>query len=147
MILPRIVRNYFRPEKLKEEYFELNGKIEGPYKSYDIEGNLTTFCYYIDGKKNGICYDYIGGNPVSITYFVNDNLEGESIGYFNNGSISSITNYKNNRKHGPSITYYSNGNIKSTCIYTNHRQSGEYTFYYQDGTIKDYFDYRNYNWN
>ncbi len=44
MNLPIIVRNYFQPEKIKEEYFELNGKIEGPYKTYDIYGNLTTLC-------------------------------------------------------------------------------------------------------
>ncbi len=146
MDLPIIVRNYFRPEKLKEEFFEMNGKIEGPYKSYDIEGNLTTLCYYIDGKKNGLCYEYIFGKIGSITSFVNDQLEGEQRGYFSSGLISSITNYKNNKKHGVSIEYYSNGNVKFRCNYKNHRKYGGYTSYFQDGSIKNYYNYTNYNW-
>ena len=146
MELPIFVRNYFKPNKLKEEYFELNGHREGIYTSYDIEGNITTVCNYVNGKKNGICYEYMIGKISNISYYVDDKLEGDSRGYFLNGSLSSIINYKNNKKNGISISYYSNGEIKTTDYYTNHRKTGEYIHYYQDGKIKDFYDYTNHSY-
>ncbi len=48
-----VVRTYHDNEektKVKEEYFKMNGKIEGIYKSY-WDGQLLNEVNYIDGKK------------------------------------------------------------------------------------------------
>jgi antitoxin component YwqK of YwqJK toxin-antitoxin module len=75
--MARVVRTYYDDEKtkLREEYYEVDGKIEGEYKQYyqngcelselsdnskhknlsstDSFGQLYEICNYIDGKLNG----------------------------------------------------------------------------------------------
>ena len=48
-----VVRTFHDKEKtkVKEEYFKMNGKIEGIYKSYHENGQLWEEVNYIDGKK------------------------------------------------------------------------------------------------
>jgi antitoxin component YwqK of YwqJK toxin-antitoxin module len=53
--MAKVVRTYHDDEqtKVREEYFEINGKKEGIYKSYHENGKLEEICNYIDGKKEG----------------------------------------------------------------------------------------------
>ncbi len=53
--MAKVVRRYYDMEqtKLKEEYYEIDGKKEGVYKSYFENGNIDIICNYIDGKLNG----------------------------------------------------------------------------------------------
>ena len=55
-----VVRTYFDTKKTKlgEEYFQLNGKKNGIYKSYYDNGILGSEVNYIDDKKNGIYKSY-----------------------------------------------------------------------------------------
>ena len=55
-----VVRTYHDQEQtqLKEEYFQLNGKINGIYKSYHRNGQLYSEVNYIDGNRNGIYKSY-----------------------------------------------------------------------------------------
>ena len=55
-----VVRTYYDQEqtKLKTEYFQLNGKINGIYKSYYKNGQLYSEVNYIDNKINGIYKEY-----------------------------------------------------------------------------------------
>ena len=55
-----VVRTYHDQEqtKLKTEYFQLNGKINGIYREYHDNGELCVEVNYIDGKKNGIYKSY-----------------------------------------------------------------------------------------
>ena len=45
--------HYINNEKIKEEYFVINNKINGEYKKYYENGQLLLICNYIDGKRNG----------------------------------------------------------------------------------------------
>jgi antitoxin component YwqK of YwqJK toxin-antitoxin module len=63
--------------KLRKKYFVFNGKQEGEYNSYYINGQQETICNY----KNG-------------------NLEGEHKTYWITGHIFIIWNYKNNKNEG-----------------------------------------------
>jgi antitoxin component YwqK of YwqJK toxin-antitoxin module len=55
-----VVRTYYDEEKTKifEEYFKMNGKIEGIYKSYWQNGQLFYEVNYIDDKREGIYKSY-----------------------------------------------------------------------------------------
>jgi antitoxin component YwqK of YwqJK toxin-antitoxin module len=55
-----VVRTYYDDAKTKlyEEYFKMNGKKEGIYKSYWNNGQLWEEVNYIDGKMNGIYKRY-----------------------------------------------------------------------------------------
>ena len=48
-----VVRTYHdkKKTKLKEEYFKIDGKKEGEYKSYYINGELKQKCIYITYKS------------------------------------------------------------------------------------------------
>ena len=56
--------------KLREEYYEIDGKKEGVYKSYYDNGQLKEICNYIDGKRNGKykLYHYNGYLDVICNY-------------------------------------------------------------------------------
>ena len=56
--------------KLLEEYYMNNGKIQGIYKSYYIDGKICKEINYIDGIKHGICklYDYATYSLVEMIY-------------------------------------------------------------------------------
>ncbi len=56
-----VVRTYHDNEqtKLYQEYFTVDGLIEGEYKSYNDEsGLLWSICNYINGKREGDYYFY-----------------------------------------------------------------------------------------
>ena len=53
--MAKVVRTYHDDEKtkLREEYYEINGKKEGLYKKYYYNGQLEVICNYTDDKING----------------------------------------------------------------------------------------------
>jgi antitoxin component YwqK of YwqJK toxin-antitoxin module len=50
--MAKVVRRYYDKEqtKLKEEYFEVNGKKEGEYKAYYKNGQFTFFNNFVIKK-------------------------------------------------------------------------------------------------
>jgi antitoxin component YwqK of YwqJK toxin-antitoxin module len=81
---------------LKEEYFKVNGKKEGPYISYYINGQVWNVCNYINNKKEGksIWY-YSDGQIWEICNFVNDTSEGEYKCYDKYGNLEYFGKYVN----------------------------------------------------
>jgi len=55
-----VIRTYHDHEEthIRQEYFILNNKKEGIYKSYHYNGQLWKEVNYIDDKKNGIYKSY-----------------------------------------------------------------------------------------
>ena len=53
--MAEVVRTYFDKEqtKLAHEYYQVDGKKEGEYKSYYSNGQLYEICNYVDANKNG----------------------------------------------------------------------------------------------
>jgi antitoxin component YwqK of YwqJK toxin-antitoxin module len=101
--MAKVVRTYYDLEqnKLKEEYYEVDGKKEGVYKSYRENGQLLHICNYFDDKLNGEFKSYWeDGELFEIINYVNDKIEGEYKAYWGNGELC----YKN---------YYING-VKQT---------------------------------
>ena len=55
-----VYREYYDKDKtkIKSEVFMMNGKKEGVYKEYHINGQLCSEINYIDNKRNGIYKSY-----------------------------------------------------------------------------------------
>ena len=53
-----VVRTFHNNNNVKEEYFVLNDKIFGEYKSYWYNGSLRENCYYVNGNQHGESYRY-----------------------------------------------------------------------------------------
>ena len=88
-----IVRTYYETGKLKEEYFQINGKKEGLYTMYFSNGYKIRTYEYVDGKKNGLHIEYHNHYSDNILNkcFYQDNIKvGESIFYNKNGTIDNI---------------------------------------------------------
>ncbi len=88
-------REYYNSGELEKEYFEINEKKEGEFKSYYKNGEIQEICTYIDGKRNGE-YKY----------------------YFPDGSLTTIGTFVNDNKNGE-FKYYSDNVLVDSCIYIN----------------------------
>lgn len=83
-------REYYNSGELEKEYFEINEKKEGEFKSYYKNGEIREICTYIDGKRNGhYKYYYPGGTLSTIGTFVNDNKNGLFKYYSDNVLVNS----------------------------------------------------------
>jgi len=51
--MAQVTRTYHDNGQLKKEYFENDGKKEGEYKQYYVNGQLYRICNYVNGKIEG----------------------------------------------------------------------------------------------
>ncbi len=158
-----IVRTYYdnQKTKLKEEYFEVNGKKEGEYKEYYENGQLLRICNYINEKKEGPYREYhINGALRIFCNYVNNMIKGEYKEYYMDKKvdelrefigrqfigIDTIVEYNNMKikeeyfmingvKNGKYKEYYNNGVLKKICNYVNGKEEGEYKTYYDNGQL------------
>lgn len=129
----------------------VNGKPEGLWKAYYVNGNLKSVgnrkyalldsvwnfynergdisekINYIDGKKNGYFY--------SFNYFTNVN--DSVIGYLKSREL-----YLNNKKHGISEYYYKDGTIYRAVNYLEGKKNGFTREYNEQGVLVLIIDYR-----
>ncbi len=71
------VKEYFWSDekRLKEEYFLLNGKIEGELRTYHFNGQLELSRFYVDGKRHGECKKFFSNGILrEFAIFDNDKL-------------------------------------------------------------------------
>lgn len=76
--------------------------------------------YNINGKKHGkwITYDYFEGDSLKhVCYYKNGLLNGKSITYYSNGKINCETNFINDNKEGKSKIYYNDGALSHLFLY------------------------------
>ncbi len=96
-----VVRTYYDEEKtnVKEEYFTMNGKKEGIYKSYYNDGQLRAEVNYIDGLQQGIFkLYYINGQLWNEVNYINGLRQGILKSYHSNGQLWDELNYIDGKK-------------------------------------------------
>ena len=129
-----VVRIYYDDEhtKLDEEYFQVNGKKEGEYKSYYENGYLCWICTYINDKEEGEYKEYYDTGEISfICYYVDGNENGEYKCYYKNGCELS----EDNSKRKNLLKTYSYGQLYKTCFYIDDKDNGEYKEYWANGQL------------
>ena len=106
---------------IKKIYFHNNNKIEGIYKEYHFDGQITAEINYIDGKKHGKCIYYL---------YIHFLKEDTDLNYDENTHkdiISTICNYVDDKLNGEYIHYDMDGNIERICYYNdNNKIDGEF---------------------
>ena len=143
-----IVRKYHDKKRtiLHKEYFMVNGKIEGEYKTYYDNGKLDSVYNFVNGKMEGEYKEYYStGELQLICNYVNGKIEGEYKSYHRNGKIERLCNYVNGKKHGESKVYFDNGKIYNISNDINGEPNGEYKEYYYSQSRKDGSLYRIFN--
>lgn len=106
---------YYVDGKLKSEYSELNGMLDGKNTTYFEDGTIKESSDWKSGKLNG----------TKTTYYAS-------------GKFQMITEYIDNNKHGQYTQFYDNdtNHIMEIGMYDTNKQNGIWSTYNSDGTLK-----------
>lgn len=89
-----------------------DGNLNGPFLSYDDQGNLIREVNYVNGKMNGECFMYYpDGAVMEQAMYKDDKLEGEVQKYYPSGVIREICFFEKGVPVGTVATYDINGNL------------------------------------
>ena len=95
---------------LKDEFYRVNGQIEGIYTRYNNQGEKRMLTTYIADKKNGAEKNFhTNGNLYMICFYENNLKNGECRKYFDSGELQIKFNYINDRIEGEYKEYHKNG--------------------------------------
>ena len=127
-----------------------NGKQEGPFEEYHLNGNLKMMGHYKNGQRIGIWTDYYdNGQLQNEGNYQNDQKEGLWKRYIfgapgNTGPVTTVLekNYKDGQLEGFSRQYYK-GNLSWETIYKNGKREG-LSVWYDDinGQVRSEENYR-----
>jgi antitoxin component YwqK of YwqJK toxin-antitoxin module len=146
-----LYKSYHEKGYIKEEFYHVNGNIEGLYKKYYNSCNeLEEEIEYVNGKKHGFCKKYNGGLDSHENYIM-DKKHGLCI-YNNIGRCGKeyrveIT-YDNDIINGIYRKYYNNkigGNLHIECNFKNNKYFGIYREYDVNNNLLIECDYKIYN--
>ena len=156
---------YYKNGKIKIQGSYKEGKRDGEFKAFLKNGKSAGFIIYKDGKiikstlvkamKDNASFSPVTDiyykledshtlrkvdyeNGLLKTYFIynKDGIpDGESVEYYEEGSIESIVHFRNNIVEGLTITYYENGNIDEGVNYKNNKMNGEAKSYDENGKL------------
>jgi antitoxin component YwqK of YwqJK toxin-antitoxin module len=141
----------------------INGIKTGPYVETDRSGYITKSGNYVNDTLDGPSIVYINGshaksesnynhgklNGLRKLYnqenfkvqeegsFINNQRDGLTKWYYNEGTVSIQYIYKNGQLEGKMKTFYRNGNINSEGTYKNNELEGDYFEYYENGKPKN----------
>lgn len=104
---------FYRNPNIPEIEVEMkNGKRNGEFKRYFLNGQLDTYCVY-----------------------ENDSIEGVEVMYMANGCKSQETTYVHGRKKGPHKAYHIDGSIKLEGGFNNDLFDGPWNYYDERGVL------------
>ena len=156
---------YYKNGQIKIQGSYKEGKRDGEFKAFLKNGKSAGSVIYKDGKiikstlvkamKDNASFSPVTDiyykledshtlrkvdyeNGLLKTYFIynKDGIpDGESVEYYEEGSIESIVHFRNNIVEGLTITYYENGNIDEEVNYKNNKMNGEAKSYDENGKL------------
>ncbi len=116
-ILHGVCTEYYNSDTLhkKSSIHYVNGKKEGEFKTYYLNGALEIDASFHDNK-----------------------LHGKYNRFYANGVPMIECTYDNGLKHGPCTHYYPNGNVQIYSDYNMDKLEGDYYSYKKDGTTNSH---------
>jgi antitoxin component YwqK of YwqJK toxin-antitoxin module len=104
----------------REEYTLKDNKLEGEYKQWYPNGQLSSRGYYKEGKPEGE-YNWWGpkGNLSSKSYYKEGKPEGEYKGWYDNGKLRIQYYYKEGKKEGEYKEWDYKGILNKHYLYKN----------------------------
>lgn len=115
-----------------------SGAPDGTFKAKHFyeTGQLLLEGSYKNGKKDGKWTKYYIDGPISaVNYYVDGQMDGEQTEYFRNGKKKSVAPYKNGIQDGYSQLFFSNGTINSHGWNVNGKSEQQWLSYYPDGQL------------
>ena len=107
-------------------------------------GNIPSYKrYYLPFARREIAY-YINREKCSDSFYCNEKRINKWIGYYDNGNIKLIQHHNSNGKlNGLTISYYENGTISSEEHFKDGELDGKFTAYYKNGNLQFVRNYSN----
>lgn len=125
---------------IKERFYTLlNGKLNGKYYTYDVEGKLSTVEKYENGLFTGMAfYDTLGKEIKNIV----DNKEKVEAEYPTvTGSIYLKRTFLNGSTEGTSNSYYLDNKLRGEGSYLDNERDGLWKWYNPDNTLSSIRNY------
>lgn len=128
---------YWENKRVNEMFSWKDGLKDGEYKELTEEGVTVTLITWAAGVKSGpFLYRYPTGAKESEGYFLDNQLDGEIIGYYVNGNVRYKNTYSKGIRHGRSLTWYGNGAPEQISNFVNDLPDGEVFAYYPDSVLR-----------
>lgn len=118
----------------EETYF--NGKLNGPKKEFNRNGDTLLFMNFLNDIRDGIQREYyVDGKPASIISYKNGLLDGPHLTFNKEGKVEVSLNYKEGKKHGLNKYFYSNGKDAGVEHWNLGQKDGEFIVYNEAGIV------------
>jgi uncharacterized protein len=158
---------YYPSGMKKSEGKRNNFLLDSLWNFYNQFGDTTEKISYLMGKKNGysLTYSYNKtvnsdkrGVLISKELYVNDNREGRSYYFTNNGKLKEIVNYREGKRNGISLEFARDSLVTAYRMFvndimvenervnrndTNKWRQGVWKDFFEDGRLKKEAYYRN----
>ena len=126
-----------------ESGYVINGRKNGQWTRYDIDGKIRFVANYIDGLKNGDELSFnTRGQIEARTSYRNDVLDGIS-GTYKNGRPTQEISYKNGQFDGPTRKYFNNGKLQQEIYFKDGKQHGSFKYFDEEGNVTLEYEYKN----
>ena len=96
----------YKKSPLHETYYNQDGRLHGPHRSYEEDGCLYTKQFYVNGRRHGTHFFY----------------------YKHEKSICSIENFYFGTRHGIEQRFRPNGTLSTEKIYTKDKLTSNIYF-------------------
>jgi len=149
---------YETAEKRREETFDKNGVLEGPYTEYHKNGKVLVIGEFRGGIPNGdfLWWDengkefgrasisngsgewrafYPDGKPRETGVYKEGRKNGEWTTWFPNGNKDRLETFANGVENGPMMNWYDTGGVKAEGEFAAGNRAGIWTAYYSNGRI------------
>jgi antitoxin component YwqK of YwqJK toxin-antitoxin module len=124
------------------EGFHFHGKAHGNYTYRDEEGNLSSTCMFVEGKRHGIEeFRYPSGQKKSRTPYFHGNVHGVLEQWHETGESKLRKTFVEGKRQGVALEWYPNGQKAFEAIYVNDLAHGPYRMWFDDGSIEEEFHY------
>lgn len=145
-VKPEYVVKMWSSGKVREEYFELNGVMEGVYKSYYLKGDIEKECNYLHGELHGMerCYNAETGKVASEVDFQHGKKHGWSRWFTSSGVLIGEAHYAEGQKSGPKREWFTDrpGRLMNIEHYLNGKRHGLFMKWSFRGELTLYGVYR-----
>jgi len=126
--------------------FNAKGKREGMWEFYNEQGNLSETAEYLNGEvsgKNIVYFD--NGRKKIVTTYKNDELDGEYLLYNRNGALKQKKYFKEGKLEGVYETFHDVGAelLESKALYENGNIKERYIEYYANGAVDSEVNFKN----
>jgi antitoxin component YwqK of YwqJK toxin-antitoxin module len=119
------------PSELVEMLYEKNPEVAKSYGKLQRQSEISN-----DGKRNGTTKEYLWGNLIYISQYVNGMKEGlEKKFYSNNGKLESEIQYEQGKMNGSGKSYHENGKLRTEARFKDDNPVGTMKAYRDNGEL------------